>query len=405
MRIWVAAIMILIGCLLLTQFSQDRASNAAKTECRDSSVAQLKVIFDHLDSQVNNGDGYKDYLNPDGFPTGALLAWSESYLMQAYAEMFRATGDEKYLDKLSEHVKSVLNNRDDYRGELDYKGDLVPAWGTNRFTKNGAWKHFVAHTGMITYPMLEFVFLVREHGVSRLSAQAEGVLEKVEESIRYHDDQWVVQEAGYGLYVYREDFYHKPNYVCPLSQQAVMGRSLLLLGELTGSKVYLRQASDIATAIKASLQDNGNEGYVWGVFVSDKQEDTTVADISHSTATIDFAMLAYQAGIVFDQTDMGRFARTVKALWQNGRVPRYIDGTGDYTYEIAAGQYAFLAQFDLEIWDLCHDLLFKMYKVDIIGRYLQEDWWGTVMLSIARLACFLPLNCLASTNSVMGADI
>jgi len=402
MKIWVVAITILIG-LLITQFSQDRASNTAEMERRDSSIAQLKEVFDRLDSQVNNGDGYKDYLNPDGFPTGALLAWSESYLMQAYAEIFRATGDEKYLDKLYEHVESVLNNRDERRGKLDYKGDLVPAWGTNRYTKGSEWKHFVVHTGMITYPMLQLVLLVRKHSVDRLSAQAEDVLSRVEESIRYHDDQWVVQEAGYGLYVYREDFYHKPNYVCPLSQQAVMGRSLLLLGELTGNKVYLHQASDIATAIKASLQDNGNEGYVWGLFVSDKQEDTTVADISHSTATIDFAMLAYQASIVFDQTDMGRFARTVRDLWQNGRVPRYIDGTGDYAYDIAVGQYAFLAQFDPEIWDLCHDLLFKTYKVDIIGRYLQEDWWGTVMLGIARLASFASLNRPASTNSVMGA--
>lgn len=60
----------------------------------------LQKVFDTLDYQMKDGSGYKDYLNPDGFPTGALLAWSESYLMQAYAEMFRATGEERYLHKL-----------------------------------------------------------------------------------------------------------------------------------------------------------------------------------------------------------------------------------------------------------------------------------------------------------------
>ena len=87
-----------------------------------------------------------------------------------------------------------------------------------------------------------------------------------------------------------------------------------------------------------------------------------------------------------------------------GRVRHRINGSSDYAYELLANQYAFLAQFDPKIWNLCYDLLFKTYKVDIIGRYLQEDWWGTVMLGIARLASFLPLNRLASTNSVMGAD-
>ncbi|MEA3431782.1 MAG: hypothetical protein U9R01_03755, partial [candidate division WOR-3 bacterium] len=60
----------------------------------------LCSLFDELDNKVNNGEGYSKYLNIDGFPTGALLAWSESYLMQAYADMYRATGDIKYLDKL-----------------------------------------------------------------------------------------------------------------------------------------------------------------------------------------------------------------------------------------------------------------------------------------------------------------
>jgi len=86
------------------------------------------------------------------------------------------------------------------------------------------------------------------------------------------------------------------------------------------------------------------------------------------------------------------------------RVRDCINGSRDYGYELVAGQYAFLAQFDPEIWDLCHDLLFKTYQVDIIGQYFEEDWRGTVMLRIARLTSFLPLNCLASTNSVMGAD-
>lgn len=95
-----------------------------------ASLQSLREVFDTFDQGVNEERGYKDKLNPDGFPTGTLLGWSESYLMQAYAEMFRATGDERYLNKLSDHVESVTRDRDDFRGQVDHKGELVPAGGT-----------------------------------------------------------------------------------------------------------------------------------------------------------------------------------------------------------------------------------------------------------------------------------
>ncbi len=355
-------------------------------ECSVTSLESLQEAFDVLDHAVNEGKGYKDFLNPAGFPTGALLAWSESYLMQAYAEMFRATGDERYLDKLYDHIDSVMRNRDDFRGQVDYKGDLVPAWGTNRYTKGGDWKHFVVHTGMITYPMLEFVQLVREHGIERLSDEAEAILARVKESVDYHDDQWVVQDLGFGVYTFREDYYGKPNYVCPLSQQAAMGRSLVLLWKSTGEEQYRQKAADIATALRHSFLENEQGAYVWGVHPGPLSDSNPVADVSHSAVTIHFITLAYEAGIEFTAADTEKLTDTVKSFFRGGRALSRIDGTGDYAYEITAGQYAFLAKYDHKIWQLCYDLLFVLYRVELTARYFQEDWWGTVMLGIARLA-------------------
>jgi hypothetical protein len=134
-------------------------SSQKSLEYSSTRLQSQQEVFDDLDQRVNEGRGYKDYLKPDGFPTWALLAWSESYLMQAYAEMFRATGGRRYLDKLYDHINSVIYNRDDIRGQVDYKDELVPALRTDRYTKDKAWMHFAAHTGMITYPRLEFVQL------------------------------------------------------------------------------------------------------------------------------------------------------------------------------------------------------------------------------------------------------
>jgi len=38
------------------------------------SIASLISLYDDCDSKVNKGKGYSEYLNTDGFPTGALLA-------------------------------------------------------------------------------------------------------------------------------------------------------------------------------------------------------------------------------------------------------------------------------------------------------------------------------------------
>jgi hypothetical protein len=83
---------------------------------------------------------------------------------------------------------------------------------------------------------------------------------------------------------------------------------------------------------------------------------------------------------------MKKIATTIKHLLADGRAERYIDGTGDYGYEVSAGQYAFLTPYDPQIWKLCYDLLFVIYRINVTGRYFQEDWWGTIMLGVARLA-------------------
>lgn len=361
--------------------------NSTRTPCQlDESQSHLQKVFDKIDFAVNNGQGYKNYLNPDGFPTGAILAWSESYLMQSYAEMFRATGNKRYLDKLYDHIESVMKNRDDLRKQLDYKGDLVPAWGTNRFTKEGKWKHFVVHTGMITFPMLEFVQLVREHRIERLSDKADIVLACVREAVDYHDDQWIIQKAGFGLYTFREDFYGRQNYVLPLSQQAAMGRALLLLSKLTGDEKYNKKVQDITSTIKTSLREDDHGGYVWGIGITSFPNENRIADISHSAITVHFITLVSDSGLVFDLKDIEKVVTTMKRLLMEKRVPRYIDGTGDYICEVTAGQYAFLTKYDPIIWHRCHSLLFDLYKVDLTAKYFQEDWWGTVMLGIARLA-------------------
>jgi len=364
------------------------AANNQPAMMIDIDKEKLIEIFEELDHGVNQGRGYSEYLNTDGFPTGALLAWSESYLMQGYVNMYKATGDVKYLDRLDEHIKRILANRDDKIGLKDYKNELVPAWGTDRYTRDRAWMHFVAHTGMITYPMLEFVLVVREMNLEEHFTATNDVLYQVEEAVNYHNKDW---RGVY--YVYPEDFY-KADYIVPVSQQAAIGRSLILLYKLTGKNEYLNKVKNLAEFIKnkAIEEDKASEKYLLrDAFIPDKTTpEDRIVDVSHATITIHFAYLAYKNDIVFDEEDMQKFTRTIKGLAQadDNHFPKSLDGSGNFDYEVTAGQYVFLAEFDNTIYDSIIDLFFNHLRIDQTAKYMQEDWWGTAMLGLSRLILY-----------------
>lgn len=347
----------------------------------------LIQLFDELDQKVNNGKGYSDYLNTDGFPTGALLAWSESYLMQAYANMYRATGNMKYMDKLYDHIQSVLANRDDKIGKKNYRNEFAPTWGTNRYTNGKEWMNFAVHTGMITYPMLEFAQIVKDFHIEKYFDVTDEILKEVEKSVKYHDKEWRVE-----YYVYPEDFYQK-DYILPVSQQSAMGRSLILLYILTAKEECKNKVFSLAEFIKGkSVIEHDSGGYLLrGVFLPGKTTpEDKIVDISHATLIIHFAYLAYNNSIIFDEEDMRKFTKTIKrlAVNNNNHFPTYLDNTGKFDYGITAGQYAFLAEFDREVYDSIIDLLFNHLKIDQTAKYMQEDWWGTVMLGLSRLVLY-----------------
>lgn len=380
--------LIIIGNFLSKEIfvkrDDDQLANI-ETGKENYSTAYFSILFDELDDRVNKGKGYSEYLNTGGFPTGALLAWSESYLMQSYVTMYRATGDVKYLNKLHNHIESVLANRDDKTGQRDYKNELVPNWGTDRYTQKGEWLHFAAHTGMITFPIIEFVHMIRELGIEKDFVMSDIILQQVKQSIEYHNKEW---KNNY--YVYPEDFYDKENMPLPLSQQAAIARSLLFLYELTGEEKYLNKVSLIAELIKDSLQDNGSGGYIVGTFSGKITNKNKVVDISHATTVIHFAYLAYCNDIIFNKQDMERFTKTIQDLAEanNNHFPKYLDGTGNFDYEVTAGQYAFLAEFNEDIYDSITDLLFDELEIASTAKYMQEDWWGTVMLGLSRIVSY-----------------
>lgn len=64
----------------------------------------------------------------DAEGSASFQAWSNAYIAEALAVMYRATGDTGYLDQLAERCEVVRSRRSDRMGEIDYRGRQTPGW-------------------------------------------------------------------------------------------------------------------------------------------------------------------------------------------------------------------------------------------------------------------------------------
>src|SRR5690606_24449406 len=190
--------------------------------------------FEDAYDNVADGDWYMGQDN-----TSATLAWGESYVMSALAAMFRATGHPMYLERLAAHVDAVLQQRDDALGVTDYRGVSGACWRNTSYQAGGEPYCYAVHTGMLVYPMLEFVAALRAEPrfEARVAADGETLGDKAarylaaaQESVAFHEFEW--NDAGYYVFAPDATFLAYAGQDQPLNQSNAMGRVHVLLAEL-----------------------------------------------------------------------------------------------------------------------------------------------------------------------------
>ncbi|PYI52155.1 carbohydrate binding domain-containing protein [Paenibacillus flagellatus] len=80
--------------------------------------------FMEADQSFNFGLGSSDS------PNGGSLAWSESYFLDGYMNMYEATGRTEWLDKVVDHGNRILANA------VDHDGDGYKGWAEARYSHN-----------------------------------------------------------------------------------------------------------------------------------------------------------------------------------------------------------------------------------------------------------------------------
>ena len=132
----------------------------------------------------------------------AHLAWGQGWLLEAYLNMYEATGNKKYLKKFAVHSERVANNADKNRGVMDYKGRSKMGWSNTSYSKNGKPIVHLAHSGMILYPLVKFSLMVKDRpDLSEYNAMANRYKVMAEKAVAEFESVWKYDaRTGQGNY-------------------------------------------------------------------------------------------------------------------------------------------------------------------------------------------------------------
>ncbi len=323
---------------------------------------------------------------------GSPLAWGTSYAMMTLNLLYEATGDTQCLDKQLDFIGQIFTKRDcdlaaKYNDPDKYKdyqrSRVMKNWGTGAYSK-GEYTCWAVHTGMILYPMAEFVRIVRAGGdaTATYAQQVEQYVPLMEQAIKEYDSEWRDgPEAGQGYYLFPESTSSLSGKLLPLNQMNAPGRALFALHDITGKDEYKDKAEKLAAFTKSKLTHiEDGDYYVWAYWANPATAPPSSGeDVSHAAINAHFMYLAWEHGATFDNTDMARLTRTFTTglYLGDGQFSSTVGGrksNDKYTPQLT--RWTFLARFDPAVED---------YMLAYIGAHPQGQpgALGTVNAAMA----------------------
>ena len=331
---------------------------------RNELLAALRKLY--VDCLINWDGNHADQLLTSD--DSAELGWGEAYVLRAFAEAYRFTGDVYWLRRLCAHAEAVLANAKDTPEGIPFDpvyADGFLGWGTDRYS--GQYDEYMVHDGHICTPIAEFAAVVfADRGLyEAFGNDATRFVRFIENHIA---SKWLnvwdrrrhaAQEFAWGETVRNWgglDF-------LPHNQYAAFGALLLFLDDVArdpryvsvtaaaAQTMYRQKAVEMGEYFRAHLESlPGTDAYAW------KYHDTCGAeDTSHTNLELEFVWWLHERGLVFSDGDMDRFARTFTNVMWNGdtadpRVNASTDGKGDWTGGKTTWGWALFSRRQPTLW-------------------------------------------------------
>lgn len=240
---------------------------------------------------------------------------------------------------------------------------------------------FIVHDTLFAAPASKFVKFVRND--SALAASkfddkttygelADNFLKILEPLVAKWDCDWRDVGNDMGVYYWPEDESGERGFVLPHNQYLQMVALMLPLYDVTGNKTYLDRATKLLRFYKSKLKEAKNEDgetyYYWNymdrAFADAEARYEVPEDTSHGALDVAMAIKGYEYDIIFNEEDMKRMARSVRAMLWNGSVEKPLfyrwlqndsKDEGRYKYEVNSENnirdWLCLAKWDPELLD------------------------------------------------------
>ncbi|MCM3111973.1 hypothetical protein [Lederbergia lenta] len=267
-----------------------------------------------IDQFPGNGLNYK----------GHQYAWGWSYVANSLIDMYKATGDEKYLEILIPQVEYIFTQTDEKLGIESFSntGLSLPAWSDGGHYTIGKFNYiYPVHTGMIILPILRFVDSVKEDNISRFNSKAEEFLRESAKSLAIHNhtNMWIDISETEGFYrghPYGQEIVSEANKIGIPNRIFAYLAAAGMYDKITGGSVYTPRINKSLEYFKNYLlkYDEKSNSYYWSYWEYLNKESWE--DISHAAVTIyGIFILNKEAGFTtFTNEDFVKFSNIVNKL-------------------------------------------------------------------------------------------
>lgn len=163
--------------------------------------------------------------------------------------------------------------------------------------------------------------------LAQYGARTAGLTTDIIETMGSFDPEFAMMNGGRGSYYEPYLDYCAPSTggQTPFNMQKSAGQTYIALWLATGDQRFRDRAEALATTLKAELTPVGDR-YQWRY--APYNSVGSVSDIGHASADVNFVIQAYEAGIVFDDTDTQRMANTMRHIQKGSGFTANLDGVG-----------------------------------------------------------------------------